>query len=75
VVGRVRHGADQVLDHERHSPERPVRRLGGAGLVEERVDNRVQVAVERLDALDRALHQLAWRHLPGADEVGLGGGV
>ena len=35
----------------------------------------LSVAVERLDALDRALHELLRRHLPGADEVGLGGGV
>ena len=31
----------------------------GERLLEERVDHRVQLAVERLDALDRGLHQLA----------------
>ena len=46
-----------------------------SALLEQRVDHRVELAVERLDALDRALHELARRHLPGADEVGLGGGV
>ena len=36
----------------------PVRRLGRERLLEQRVDDRVELAVERLDALDRGLHQL-----------------
>jgi hypothetical protein len=75
VVGRVLHGADEVLDHERHALERPVSRRRRERLLEQRVDHRVELAVERLDALDRALHQLLRRHLPRADEVGLGSGV
>ena len=67
--------AGQVLDHERHALERAVRRLGRERLLEQRVDDRVELAVERLDPLYGALRQLPGRHLPGADEVGLGGGV
>ena len=53
----------------------PGGRLGRARRLEQRVDHRVQLAVERLDALDRALHELLRRHLPRADQLGLGGGV
>jgi hypothetical protein len=75
VVRRVLDGANQVLHHERHALERPVRRLGGERLLEQRVDDRVQVTVQALDPLYGALRELLGRHLPLGDEFGLCGGV
>jgi hypothetical protein len=75
VLRRVLDRADQVLDDERHALERAVRRLGRQRLVEQRVDDGVELAVERLDPLYRALRQLFGRSLPGSNELGLGSGV
>jgi hypothetical protein len=68
----------EVLEQEGNTAEGSVgqvtpRRL--ARLVVERVDNRVQLRIERLDSLDRRLDQLAGARLAVAHELRLGRGV
>ena len=70
-------GADEVLHHERHAAERAVGRLGACAraLSNSGWITALSSRVQRLDALDRALDELARLASPRADEVGLGGGV
>ena len=69
---------EEVLDDQRHAPERSVgqrpARLG-ARLVEARMDDRVQLAVQLLDARDRVVDELERRGVARADELGLRGCV
>jgi hypothetical protein len=62
--------AGEILQEERDSPEWPVRRLRGERLLEQRVNDGVQLAVERLDAVDRGFDQLGGRGLARADQFG-----
>ena len=64
-----------VLDRDRHARERAL--VAGADLVGRRervlgedVDERVELGVERVDAVQRGLHELARGQLAGADEAG-----
>jgi hypothetical protein len=68
----------EVLQDHRHPSERPVGQLAGghlAGALVEGGDDGVQLAVDGLGPVDGGVDQLDRRHLPGADQVGLGGGV
>ena len=75
VAGGVAHG---VLDQHGNAAER---RLGrslrgrGAGLVEQRVDHRVELGVHALDPRDGGLDQLRRTDLAAAHQLGLGSGV
>jgi hypothetical protein len=79
VVRLAFHRAHDVLEQRRDPAERPVGEVGRRGLVsgavETRMDDRVQLRIELLDAVDRRVDQLQRRQLPGADELGLGGRV
>ena len=75
VAGRVR---GQVLEQEGHAAERAVGQVagrGGARLVEQRRDHRVELGVEPLDALDRLVDQLARACLPASNQLRLFRGV
>ena len=62
VVRRAREHAVVVLDHDRDASERTVGKVTrcgrGAGAIEQRMDHRVQLAVELLDARDRSVDEL-----------------
>ena len=78
VVRVAGHGDAQVLQQERHAPERTVGQRAGRlapGGLEPLVDHRVDLRVHLLDALDGGVDQLEGRHLPVADERGLRGGI
>ncbi len=67
-----------VLEQERDAAERTVRQRVArrlSALVEELMDDRVELRVERLDAPDRLLDQLLGRDVAVADELGLRGRV
>src|SRR3712207_7924060 len=58
--------AREVLEQERDTAERPVGQVARGGLarlLEERRDDGVQLAVERLDALDGGVDELGRRDL------------
>jgi len=76
VAGRV---AGQVLEEERHPAEGSVGKRGVGGLrarlVEERVDHRVELGVELLDARDGGVGELGRRDLAVAHQPRLGGRI
>ena len=64
-----------VLDRDRHAGERalvagPDLVGRGEGVVGVDVDERVELGVQRLDAIERGLHELAGGQLAGAHEAG-----
>src|SRR5262249_42140494 len=64
---------EQVLGHERHTAKRAVwetRAGGGACLVEEPLDHRVELRIDAFDAGDGLVHKLARAHLSPADQLG-----
>jgi hypothetical protein len=75
VTGRAR---VEVLQHEGHTGERPVRQRPARlveGPFEAPVDDGVQLGVEPLDPIDRGLDQLHRLGLTAADQFGLGSGI
>ena len=69
---------EKVLDHQRHTPERTVGQRGArifAGPIEARMDHRVELGIQLLDARDRVVDQLQRRGLAGANELGLRGRI
>ncbi len=78
VHRRALHIAGEVLEQERHAPERPVRdcaRRGLARLLVQRMDHGVQLQARQLGARDCVIHKLGGRRLVVADEAGLLGCV
>ena len=68
----------EVLEQEGHAAEGPVGQLARgllARLVVEPMDDRVDLGVDALGALDRGLDQLRGRGLAAADQLGLRGRV
>ena len=63
---------EQILEHERHAAERSVRQFAPgllARLVEQRMDHRVQLAVQFLDAVDGFVDQFERRRLTASGRV------
>jgi hypothetical protein len=64
-----------VLDRDRHARERPLVTRGhlvggGEGVLVEDVDERVDLRIQRVDAIQRGLHELACRQLARAHALG-----
>jgi hypothetical protein len=76
---RAGHAREQVLQEERHTPERSLgevsRRCVVARSVEPAQHDRVDRIVVALDAFDGGVEELHRRHLARGDERGLLGGV
>jgi hypothetical protein len=78
VVGVTRTFAIDVLEEKRNAFEWAVRqsaRSSRSRLVVKRVNHRVELGIQLLDALDRLLHQLSRRDLSLANKLRLGGCV
>ena len=78
VVRRARELAVEVLHDDRHAAERTVGQVAlgrGARPLEQRMDHRVHVVVQRFDARDRGVDQLDRLRVAAANERGLVGGV
>ncbi len=76
--GLARDRAAQVLEQDRHAPERAIGQMAVGlqpGRVEPRPDHGVQLRVDRLDAGDGGLGQLLGTYLTAPDEIGLCRGV